>query len=84
MTHSQPYPHDEILERSHDIQEETFNNSRTEQVLDKYFTWLTGIDGGRREKKNDKAIRGSSQKYCEESLPSISQGKFFDLYSSYP
>ena len=35
MTH--PYLHDEILERSHEIQEGTFNKSQTEKVLDKFF-----------------------------------------------
>ena len=37
MTYSQPYLHDEVLDRSHESEEETFNNSRTEEVLDKFF-----------------------------------------------
>ena len=54
MTYSQPYLHDEILDRSHESEEETFHISRTEEMLDKFFKWLTGVDEGRREQKTTK------------------------------
>ena len=42
---------DDIHGASDELLEETSSNKRTEETLDQFFKWLTGIDGGRREEK---------------------------------
>ena len=45
---------DDIHGASDELLEETSSNKRTEETLDQFFKWLTGIDGGRRQEKTAK------------------------------
>ena len=57
---------DEIHGAPDELLEKSSSNKETEEALDKFFKWLTGIDGGRREEKAAKQVRNIVKKVDPE------------------
>ena len=64
---------------SYELLEETSSNKRTEETLDQFFKWLTGIDGGRREEKTAKQYVSQVCNIVRKVDPEY-QSKFFGIY----